>query len=297
MAHASVKLNPGVDQNETPALNETGISTSNLIRFIPDRVQGALTQKLGGWTKYPNSGQAAMPAVVRALWAWEDTNANSHLAVGTGNSTANVSYLAVFTGATSQEITPTTLYDDTTVALSTTALSSTVTITDAVTANVSSLDTVYIVTPISVGGLILSGLYSCTNISSTQYSITATNVLGAPLGATSTVSAGGAVPQYTTTSGSSVVTVTLNNHTYINGDTFAALISTTVGGVTIFGNYIVSGVASTTFYIQVASNATSSTSAYMNGGNARALAVRFLALDMATELMMVAFTARVTVVE
>ena len=51
MAHASVKLNPGVDQNETPALNETGISTSNLIRFIPDRVQGALTQKLGGWTK------------------------------------------------------------------------------------------------------------------------------------------------------------------------------------------------------------------------------------------------------
>ena len=99
---------------------------------------------------------------------------------------------------------------------------------------------------------ILSGLYSCTNISSTQYSITATNVLGAPLGATSTVSAGGAVPQYTTTSGSSVVTVTLNNHTYINGDTFAALISTTVGGVTIFGNYIVSGVASTTFYIQVA---------------------------------------------
>ena len=96
MAHASVKLNPGVDQNETPALNETGISTSHLIRFIPDRVQGALTQKLGGWTKYPNSGQAAMPAVVRALWAWEDTNANSHLAVGTGNSTANVSYLALW---------------------------------------------------------------------------------------------------------------------------------------------------------------------------------------------------------
>ena len=269
MAHASVKLNPGVDQNETPALNETGISTSNLIRFIPDRVQGALTQKLGGWTKYPNSGQAAMPAVVRALWAWEDTNANSHLAVGTGNSASNVSYLAVFTGNTSQEITPTTLYDDTTVAVSTTVGSSTVTITDAVTANISSLDTVYIVTPISVGGLILSGLYSCTNISSTQYSITATNVLGAPLGATSSVVAGGAVPQYTTTSGSSVVTVTFNDHTYVNGDTFAALISTTVGGVTIFGNYIVSGVASTTFYIQVASNATSSTSAYMNGGNAR----------------------------
>ena len=268
MAHASVKLNPGVDQNETPALNETGISTSNLIRFIPDRVQGALTQKLGGWTKYPNSGQAAMPATVRALLAWEDTNANSHLAVGTDNNGSGVSYLAVFTGTSSQEITPTTIYDDISVVVSTTAGSSTVTITDSTTTNISSLDTVYIVAPISIGGLILSGLYSCTSISSTTYSIVSTDVLGAPFPA-ATTSTSGAVPQYTTTSGSSVVTVTLNNHTYQNGDSFAALISTTVGGVTIFGNYIVSGVAANTFYIQVASNATSSVSAFMNGGLAR----------------------------
>ena len=67
MPHASVKLKPGVDQNETPALNEAGISTSNLIRFIYDRSQGALIQKLGGWTKYyPNTA----PATIRALWAW-----------------------------------------------------------------------------------------------------------------------------------------------------------------------------------------------------------------------------------
>jgi hypothetical protein len=55
MPHAAFKILPGVDQNRTPALNEAAISTSQLIRFIPDRILGGLVQKLGGWTKfYPN---------------------------------------------------------------------------------------------------------------------------------------------------------------------------------------------------------------------------------------------------
>ena len=80
MPHASLKLRPGVDQNETPALNEAGISASELVRVIPDQQQGALVQKLGGWTKYfPNT----TPAITRALWAWQDTLATKHLAYGT----------------------------------------------------------------------------------------------------------------------------------------------------------------------------------------------------------------------
>ena len=79
MPHSALKLMPGVDQNKTPALNEAAISESQLIRFIPDRTLGGLVQKLGGWTKF-YAGQIG--STVRALWAWEDTNANSYLGVG-----------------------------------------------------------------------------------------------------------------------------------------------------------------------------------------------------------------------
>jgi len=79
MPHQSLKLLAGVDQNKTPALNEAAISESQLVRFIPDRTLGGLVQKLGGWTKfYANR----IGSTVRALWAWEDTNSNSYLAVG-----------------------------------------------------------------------------------------------------------------------------------------------------------------------------------------------------------------------
>ena len=71
MPHAALQLVPGVDVNRTPALNEAAISSSNLIRFIPDRQGFGLVQKLGGWTTYyPNQ----IDSIVRALWAWEDTN-------------------------------------------------------------------------------------------------------------------------------------------------------------------------------------------------------------------------------
>jgi hypothetical protein len=79
MPHQSLKLIPGVDVNKTPALNEAAISDSQLVRFIPDRTMGGLVQKLGGWAKYYSG---AIGSIIRCLWAWEDTNANSYLAVG-----------------------------------------------------------------------------------------------------------------------------------------------------------------------------------------------------------------------
>jgi hypothetical protein len=79
MPHSAFKILPGVDQNKTPALNEAAISESQLVRFIPDRTLGGLVQKLGGWTKFFS---ARIGSIVRCLWAWEDTNANSYLSVG-----------------------------------------------------------------------------------------------------------------------------------------------------------------------------------------------------------------------
>ena len=49
MPHSSFKLIPGVDQNRTPTLNEAALSTTNLVRFVPDRNGLGLVQKLGGW--------------------------------------------------------------------------------------------------------------------------------------------------------------------------------------------------------------------------------------------------------
>ena len=77
--HASLKLIPTVDTQRTPALNEAAINQTQLIRFMRDRENLGLVQKLGGWTRfYPT----AMPAVPRALWAWRDNLANDYLAIG-----------------------------------------------------------------------------------------------------------------------------------------------------------------------------------------------------------------------
>jgi hypothetical protein len=81
MPHATLKMTGGVDQNRTLALNEAAISKSQLIRFLPDQQGLALVQKLGGWVKYYSSSYIT---IIRALWAWEDTNAVTYLGVRSG---------------------------------------------------------------------------------------------------------------------------------------------------------------------------------------------------------------------
>lgn len=272
MPHASFKLLPGVDQNKTPALNEAAISNSQLIRFIPDRTLGGLVQKLGGWTKFfPDT----IGSIVRCLWAWEDTNSNSYLAVGAeGIAAGGGQALEVINSGVEIDITPQTVTSDVAVDFSTTSGSSTVTIVDA-TFSVDTYDVVDIQTQVSVGGLVLFGQYRTTPVSGTSYTIEARDKLGDPALATSTVANGGAVPEYDTTSGSDSVDVTLANHGYAVGDTFTALVATTVGGVTIYGNYIVIEVTSSSvFVISANAQATSTANAFENNGD-----VHFLYLN------------------
>ena len=266
MPHASFKLLPGVDQNKTPALNEAAISNSQLIRFIPDRTLGGLVQKLGGWTKFfPDT----IGSIVRCLWAWEDTNSNSYLAVGAEGITAGGGQaLEVINSGAETDITPQKVVSDATVDFSTTSGSSTVTIIDA-NFTVDRYDVVDIQTQVSVGGLVLFGQYQVTPIGSTSYSVEARDRLGDLVLATSTVANGGAVSQYDTTSGSNTIDVTLANHGYVIGDTFTALVATSVGGITIYGNYIVIDVTSSSiFSIAVSSQASSTATADQNAGDA-----------------------------
>jgi len=261
MPHQSLKLIPGVDVNKTPALNEAAISQSQLVRFIPDKTIGGLVQKLGGWTRYYSN---TITSIVRALWAWEDTNSNSYLGVGAESS------LQVISSGNSNDLTPTKTVANVAVNVTTTAGSNVVTITDT-GRGITQYDSVDIQTEISVGGLVLFGQYQCYNptLNVNSYLIYAIDALGNPALATSSVANGGAVAQYATTSGSANVSVTLNDHGYAAGDTFAALIATSLGGVTIYGNYtVISVTSSNVFVIGASTSATASTSAYENAGQA-----------------------------
>jgi len=74
---------------------------------------------------------------------------------------------------------------------------------------------------------------------------------------------------FTTTNGSNVVTVNLTNNGYAVGVSFPVLVSTFVGGVTLFGNYVVQSVVdANNFTIVAAHAATSGASATLNNGTA-----------------------------
>lgn len=263
MPHASLKLIPGVDQNRTEALNEAAIFESNLIRFTPDRQGQGLPQKLGGWTRFiPRSTWSS----IRALHAWSDTNANRYIGIGAENG-----LFASEPPAGSRNISPQLYAVNIAVDASTTSGSADVLIMDT-DSNVTSFDSVYIVTPISVGGIVLYGFYSCEAGGADNYTVISRNVIGNLSPATATVSNGGAVPSFTSTIAplTPVITVTLADHGYSVGSTFPILVATAIGGVTLYGNYIVSSVLSAdTFTINAPSSPTIAETVFMNGGNAR----------------------------
>ena len=260
MPHASLKLIPGVNQNRTPALNETAISESQLIRFVPDAQGLGLPQKLGGWTKYFAN---PISSVVRCLWAWADANDEKYLAIGA------VDQLEVLSQNILIDVTPRIETYNVGVDVDTVSGSNEVTINISAS-NVTSYDSVYIQTQISVGGLVLFGMYQCFAIGANSFNIYATDVLGQPAYATSTITTGGDVPVYDTTSGISIVEVTLADNGYAVGDTFTALVSTTVAGITIFGNYLIREILSTSvFSIQTSNAADATATASMNAGLAR----------------------------
>lgn len=250
MPLASVKLRPGLLPDFTPTLNEAGYQDSNLIRF-----RDGLAEKLGGWSRYYPT---AISSPVRDLHAWQDLNAALHLGVGAEQT------LSVITSGANTNITPRTLTSNPTVDVSTTIGTPNVIITDP-GIQPSTYDTVFITTPISVGGLILLGAYPIDAVTGAHsYRIIASS------NATATVNNGGAVPVFDTTNGLSAVTVTLANHGEAVGNSVYYLVSTTVGGIVVTGLYPVNSVGSVNAYtINGANAATATQTAAMNGGNAR----------------------------
>ncbi len=253
MAMKSLRIVPGFDTQRTPTLAEAGVVGGQFIRW-----RDGIPEKMGGWVKFFASPMGSIP---RDVLAWQDINANLRLAVG------SVSSLKVLTGGTAQNITPQSTTTNTAPNFSTVINTATVTIIDSNISNPSTNDAVFIETPVSIGGIVLFGVYPiATIISSTSYTITAAS------NATATVNNGGAVPLFNTTNGLATVQITLNDHGFVQGQTWPVLVSTTVGGLTLSGNYIVQApVAANTFNIIVNGLATSTTSGSENAGNVRTL--------------------------
>lgn len=252
MPLTTIELAPGVNTQVTETQGMAQIVESDLIRF-KSAGNKILPEKLGGWEKFYPSALGSTP---RALHAWEGINSDTHLAAGCEEE------LIIISDGVAEDVTPQTYTSDIAPAFTTTNADTEVQIDDTnITANV--YDSIFIVVPVSIGGIVLYGAYQIESvIDADSYTIIAAAA------ATSTAGPGGAVPSFATTNGSSIVTVTLNNHGYSVGETFPAAVSTTVGGLTIFGNYIIQTVpTANTFTIIAASQASSTTSGSMNGGD------------------------------
>ena len=162
MPFGTIKLKPGVETNNTPVLNEAAYSSSQLIRFLQERNGLGLAQKLGGWvTYYVNT---AFNSAVRALKGWSDLNAVNHLGIGTErtlsvltpNSNSSVAYPFF--------VTPQNTVTFQSPNITTSTGSKTVTVVDyGILANLFSY--VNFPSPVSVGGIILTGPYPIVSAS------------------------------------------------------------------------------------------------------------------------------------
>lgn len=252
MPLATLKIAPGVNSEITDAQGMAQIVDCDLIRFKYAGNQ-VLPEKLGGWNRfYPTS----LGSIARDLHAWEGINNDTHLAAGCLQS------LTIISDGVAEDVTPQTYTS--TIAPAFTTNSTTLVQIDDTNITTSVFDSIYIVTPVSIGGIVLQGAYRVnTVLDSDSYTIIAATA------ATSTTGPGGAVPVFTTTAGSAFVSVALDDHGYQVGQTFGAGVSTAVGGITIFGAYLVQSVTDVdNFVIIAADEAASNDSESMNGGDA-----------------------------
>lgn len=116
--------------------------------------------------------------------------------------------------------------------------------------------------PVAVGGIVLVGFYQVTVLDGNTYTIQA----GA--NATSLVNNGGVVPQFTTVSGSAVVTCVLTNHGLAPNEQFGVGVQTSVGSIPLFGAYTVGAVTDpNTFTFSAQYQAASNDTEFENSGN------------------------------
>lgn len=245
----AVTLKPGVNTQQTPVLNEAGISQSQLMRY-----KGGLLQTFGGWINYV---AFAVPSTVRNLHAWQDSNNIKYL------SAACTKNLSVIASNAIQDITPQNTVTDFTPNFSISSGSNIVTVVDP-NSGPTTFNTAYFDTPVSIGNMLLNGAYPIVSVLSTGSYTIASSVI-----ASTTIVSSGILPGFNTTSGSATVLVTLPNNNFpsIPGLFEQFIAPTTVGGQLIQGKYQVTSIIdSTTFNITLTQTASATSSGTMNAG-------------------------------
>jgi hypothetical protein len=265
----AITLTPGVDTEKTASLNEAGVISSQLVRY-----KESLIQKLGGWDLFCPT--QVTTGVGRDVHAFQGLNQDQVLGIGATDS------LKVFWSGTQglsgspnvlNDITPQYALTNSTPSFSVTAGSCTVTIIDYGSPPAPSVyNTVYVATPVAVGGILLVGAYQVIGVlSSYSYQIYATGV------ASASVSSGGTLPYFYTTANSAIVDVIFPNiggyYTAIQGLYYRFGRTTSVGGQTISGNYQVTSIIDSTHFqigsiYQSSTTVSSAAEVPMNGGNA-----------------------------
>lgn len=222
----TVLFKPGVDAVRSAFIADNGWNASNLIRF-----RMGLPEKNGGWARMSDT---VLIGTARGIEAWADLTGIPYLVMGTEQRLE----LLALGGVT--DITPLRENSDVAPDFSTVATTPTVTIEDANTPlGLAVGDWVNIDIPISVGGIIVFGLYTvATLITSTSYTITSA------VNATGTVNSGGVVPTYTVAMASTAMKVTLPNNGLALDDPYVNEVATTVGSValTAYQQFFVSNV-------------------------------------------------------
>lgn len=224
MPHAMIKFVPGVDENRTLALNESSLSYTQLVRFVPDKQGLGLVQKLGGWVRFfPSS----VGSTVRALWGWQDTNEGTHLGVGSESRSATVT-------AASGTGTKVTLTYSGAVTFS---VGDTITVRDVVPTGYNGTYTVSDVTSTTIsydgsttGSLLVLGTVTAGDGLSVISS--GVRTILTPRVATFSVS-----PNFTTTVGSPNVLVTVNSSYVDDYDSVYIKTPVAVDGLVLFGLY------------------------------------------------------------
>lgn len=244
-----VVIPAGINVEATKLLNEGRWSTSQLIRFFT-----GFTQKLGGWAKFIGT---ALHGVCRGIFAWEDLNSQAYIACGT-NGTLEV----VFQNA---------LYDITPLITTVNLSNPFTTISGTNRMSVNSVahgelvgDVINIITSTSINSKVLIGYMDVVSVTDADNYIVST-----PFTFSASVS-GANTALFTTTITLSTVQVTLAGHGLIPGQYFSVNVSTTVGGIVLFGNYPVATVINAdNFTFDSGTPAGSSTTGYENADNVR----------------------------
>ena len=266
MPHATMKLIPGIDTNETPALNQAAFSKSQLIRFMQDRNGMGLVQKIGGWQKWTNT---TFPNT-NELRPWEDLNSNARLAIGTNTGLYWISQNATNTVV---PITPQTLSGNSPVGSSQTATITIATpaVVTVTAAPLNGTPVTFTTTGALPTGISVGTVYYVKNATSTTFQIadkpngTVVNTTGSQSGVqtvtipiASTVSGSSTVTIYDT--GTGVQSVTFSNNIITVGLTLSGAAGTVPakGDLVVFlGASLPSGItANTGYYVINASTTT-----------------------------------------